>query len=45
MAYIELKDVTYTYPLSKVPALKNVTATFERGKFYGVIGETAAGKP
>lgn len=44
MAYIELKDVTYTYPLSKVPALKNVTATFERGKFYGVIGENAGGK-
>lgn len=37
MAYIELKDVTYTYPLMKQPALKNITASFEHGKFYGVI--------
>lgn len=44
MAYIELKDVTYTYPLSKEPALKNVTASFEKGKFYGIIGENAGGK-
>lgn len=44
MAYIELKDVTYTYPLMKQPALKNITASFEHGKFYGVIGENAGGK-
>lgn len=44
MAYIELKDVDYVYPLAKEPALKNVTASFERGKFYGVIGENAGGK-
>lgn len=44
MAYIELKDVTYTYPLAKEPALKNVTASFEKGKFYGIIGENAGGK-
>lgn len=44
MAYVELKDVTYTYPLMKQPALKNITASFEHGKFYGVIGENAGGK-
>ena len=44
MSYIELKDVTYTYPLMKQPALKNITASFEHGKFYGVIGENAGGK-
>ncbi len=44
MAYIELKDVDYVYPLAKEPALKQVTASFERGKFYGVIGENAGGK-
>ena len=44
MAYIELKDVTYTYPLMKQPALKNITASFEHGKFYGIIGENAGGK-
>ena len=44
MAYIELKNVTYTYPLMKQPALKNITASFEHGKFYGVIGENVGGK-
>ena len=44
MAYIELKNVTYTYPLMKQSALKNITASFEHGKFYGVIGENAGGK-
>ena len=36
--------MTYTYPLMKQPALKNITASFEHGKFYGVIGENAGGK-
>lgn len=44
MAYIELKDVTYSYPLTKEPVLKNITASFEKGKFYGIIGENAGGK-
>lgn len=44
MGYIELKDVTYTYPLMKKPALKGITADFEKGKFYGIIGENAGGK-
>ena len=38
MAYIELKDVDYVYPLAKEPALKGITASFELGKFYAVIG-------
>lgn len=44
MGFIELKNVTYTYPLMKEPALKNITCTLEEGKFYGVIGENAGGK-
>lgn len=44
MGYIELKDVTYTYPLMKKPALKGITADFEKGKFYGIIGGNAGGK-
>ena len=44
MAYIELKEITYTYPLMKEPALKNVSCSLELGKFYGVIGENAGGK-
>lgn len=41
---IELKDVTYCYPLTKVPAINHVSLTIEEGKFYGVIGENGSGK-
>ncbi|XCP84390.1 ABC transporter ATP-binding protein [Roseburia hominis] len=44
MGFIELKNVSYTYPLTKEPALKNITCSLEKGKFYGVIGENAGGK-
>lgn len=44
MHLIELKNVTYTYPLAKEPALRNVSCTLDEGKFYGVIGENAGGK-
>ncbi len=44
MAFIELKDVSYKYPYTKNFALQNVTCSFEKGKFYGVIGENGGGK-
>ena len=44
MAYIELKDVSYKYPYTKDFALQNVTCSFEKGKFYGIIGENGGGK-
>ena len=44
MAYIEIKDVSYKYPYTKDPALRNVTCSFEKGKFYGIIGENGGGK-
>ncbi|RRD95870.1 ABC transporter ATP-binding protein [Clostridiales bacterium COT073_COT-073] len=44
MAFIKLKNITYTYPLAKEPALRNMSCELERGKFYGVIGENAGGK-
>lgn len=44
MHLIELKHVTYTYPLANEPALKDINCTLEKGKFYGVIGENAGGK-
>lgn len=44
MGFIELKNVTYTYPLVDKPALKNISCVLEQGKFYGVIGENAGGK-
>lgn len=41
---IQVNNVTYSYPLTKEPALKNLNIEIERGKFYGVIGENGAGK-
>lgn len=43
-AVIELKNVTYHYPLSKTPAIKNVNLSMGEGNFYGVIGENGSGK-
>lgn len=44
MSYIELENVTYRYPLSDKNALENVSCKFEKGKFYGIIGENGGGK-
>lgn len=41
---IELKDVTYSYPLTKEPSIKNLSCQLEKGKFYGVIGRNGSGK-
>lgn len=41
---IQVDHVTYSYPLAKEPALKQLNVGIERGKFYGVIGENGAGK-
>ncbi len=41
---IEFKDVTYCYPLTKTPAVKNLSFKIEKGKFYGVIGANGSGK-
>jgi energy-coupling factor transport system ATP-binding protein len=44
MAYIELKDVSYKYPYTKRKALKNISCRFEKGGFYGIIGQNGGGK-
>lgn len=41
---IEVKNVTYSYPLAKSPALRDLNVEIRRGKFYGVIGENGSGK-
>ena len=38
---MECKNVTYSYPLTKEPAIKKLDFQIERGKFYGVVGEMA----
>lgn len=41
---IRLENITYTYPLASVPALKNINLTLERGKFYALLGANGSGK-
>ena len=41
---IECKNVTYSYPLAEIPAIRDLNVSIERGKFYGVIGENGSGK-
>lgn len=41
---IECKNVTYSYPLAEMPAIRDLNVNIERGKFYGIIGENGSGK-
>lgn len=43
-AVIELKDVSYTYPLTDKCSISEFNYSFELGKFYGIIGENGSGK-
>ena len=44
MAIIELRELTYTYPITETPALRNVSLDLEEGQFLAVIGSNGAGK-
>lgn len=44
MVVVELKNVNYKYPLTDEYALKDINFQFEKGKFYGLIGENGGGK-
>lgn len=41
---VALDNVTFTYPASNTPALRNVTITIARGQSVGVAGVSGAGK-
>ena len=43
-AVIELKNVTYQYPLTEVPAIKDFSLSIEKGSFWGIIGTNGSGK-
>ncbi|MBU3093114.1 ABC transporter ATP-binding protein [Clostridium sp. CM028] len=44
MSVLTLKDVSYQYEGSKKSVFKNVTATFEAGKVYTIVGKSGSGK-
>lgn len=43
-AVIELKNVTYKYPLTDVPAIQDFNLCVEKGSFWGIIGPNGSGK-
>lgn len=46
MAFLEIKDVTYSYhsKFQKVKVLKSINCTFEQGKVYAIVGKSGSGK-
>ena len=44
MAFINLQNVTYTYPLTDMPVLKNINLEVEEGEFVAMVGPNGAGK-
>lgn len=44
MGYIDIKDLSFTYMLSKKPAVSDLNLSLERGKFYAVLGANGSGK-
>ena len=41
---LELRDLTYTYPTAKRPALQNISLVIKAGQSVGIIGASGAGK-
>lgn len=44
MALIEIKNLTYQYPITDQPALQDLNLEIEEGEFLAIIGPNGAGK-
>src|SRR5688572_23681687 len=44
MAFVDLQNVTYTYPLTRTPSLQDIDLQIDQGEFVAVIGPNGAGK-
>ena len=44
MSVLSLKDVSYKYGKTEKYVLKNINATFEKGKMYSIVGKSGSGK-
>ena len=44
MAFLAVKDLTFTYPNCEKPAIEGVSLTVEKGEFLAVCGPTGCGK-
>lgn len=44
MAFVNLKNLTYKYPLTEKPVLQNINLQVQEGEFVSIIGPNGAGK-
>jgi energy-coupling factor transport system ATP-binding protein len=44
MAFINLQNVSYKYPLTKAPVLQNINLQINEGEFVAIVGPNGAGK-
>ena len=44
MAVLSLKDVGYTYEKTTKPVFRGLSADFEAGRVYCIVGKSGAGK-